>query len=112
VLVPFPFTDLSGQKQRPAVVVSPSRFHPDDLVVCAITSQVPPHLSPWEVSLMGSDLEGARLPKPSVVRVGKLFTIHRGLLRGQYGRLRAAKLDEVLGRLRTLFRSLPANLPA
>jgi mRNA-degrading endonuclease toxin of MazEF toxin-antitoxin module len=49
VLVPFPFTDLSGQKQRPAVVVSPSRFHPDDLVVCAITSQVPPHLFPWGV---------------------------------------------------------------
>ncbi len=103
VLVPFPFTDLSGAKQRPAVVVSPRGFHPDDVVVCAITSQVPSRLSQWDVSLLVSDLVGARLPKPSIVRVGKLFTIHQGLVRGRYGRVRAAKLMEIPARLRALF---------
>ena len=107
LLVPFPFADLTGQKQRPALVVSPRGFHPEDVVVCAITSQVPAQLSQWEVALEARDLEGQQLPKPSMIRVGKLFTIHQGLVRGRYGRVRAAKLDEVLNRLRMLFGAPP-----
>jgi PemK-like, MazF-like toxin of type II toxin-antitoxin system len=43
VLVPFPFTDLSATKQRPALVLSPERLNKlrPDLVLAAITSQVP-----------------------------------------------------------------------
>jgi len=42
VLVPFPFTDQSTTKQRPAVVVSASAFNAErpDLIVMAVTSQV------------------------------------------------------------------------
>lgn len=103
VLVPFPFTDLSGAKQRPALVVSPPGFHAVDLILCAITSQVPPQLSRWEVALGSSDVQGQRLPKPSIVRVGKLFAMHRTLIRGRYGQVTEAKLREVLARLLELF---------
>lgn len=43
VLVSFPFTDLSSSKRRPALVVSPDPFNErgQDLVVVAITSQMP-----------------------------------------------------------------------
>src|SRR5260370_40955247 len=43
VLVPFPFTDLSATKQRAALVLSPDRSSKvrPDLVVAAITSQIP-----------------------------------------------------------------------
>ena len=37
VLLPFPFSDLSSAKVRPAVVVSP-RYPSDDLLVVAVTS--------------------------------------------------------------------------
>src|SRR5438132_13678263 len=46
VLVPFPFTDLSATKQRPALVLSPERLNKirRDLVLAAITSQLSPPL--------------------------------------------------------------------
>ena len=37
-MVPFPFTDLSGRKRRPALVVSPEGFSAEDLILCAVTS--------------------------------------------------------------------------
>jgi mRNA interferase MazF len=42
LLVPFPFTDQSGAKKRPAVIVSRSGYHAGrrDLIIMAITSQV------------------------------------------------------------------------
>lgn len=103
VLVPFPFTDLTGQKQRPAIVISPPGVHPQDLVVCAVTSRVPPRVGRWEIPLEAADIVERRLPRPSVILVGKLFTIHRNLVRGVVGRVESPKMDEVLDRLRELF---------
>jgi len=62
VLVPFPFTDLSGRKRRPALVISPDSFDEQDLILCAITSRVPEDLSPWEVQLRARDMAEDRLP--------------------------------------------------
>lgn len=44
VLVPFPFTDQSTTKRRPAVVVSSAAYHRDraDLIIMAVTSQARP----------------------------------------------------------------------
>lgn len=103
VLVPFPFTDLSATKRRPALVVSPDGFHADDVVLCAVTSQVPERLSIGEVSLMTDDLVEENLPKPSMIRVGKLFTMYRDLIVGEFGQVKETKLAEVLAKLRKLF---------
>lgn len=103
VLVPFPFTDLSGRKRRPALVVSPEGFHEEDLVLCAITSHVPERLSEWEVPLTSADMADEELPKESVVRVGKLFTTHQSLIAGRFGAVKKEKLLEILGRLHRLF---------
>lgn len=103
VLVPFPFTDLSGRKRRPALVVSPEGFHEEDLVLCAITSRVPEQLSAWEVPLVTGDMAEKELPKESVVKVGKLFTTHHSLIAGRFGTIKEEKLKEILGRLRDLF---------
>ena len=68
ILVPFPFTDQTQSKQRPAVIVSAARYHAErrDLIVMAITSQVrsPPMFG--DISLR--DWQSARLLKPSTVK--------------------------------------------
>lgn len=106
VLVPFPFTDLSGSKRRPALVVSPEAFDDEDLVLCAITSRPSARFSEWEASLTAEDTVEERLPKPSVVKVGKLFIMHRSLIARRFGTVKEHKLEEILGKLRTLFASL------
>lgn len=103
VLVPFPFTDLSGRKRRPALVVSPGGFHDEDLILCAITSQLPQRLSEWEATLEARDIVEKKLPKKSVVKSGKLFTMHRNLITGRFGTVKEHKLQEILGKLRALF---------
>ena len=44
VLVPFPFTDQTAAKKRPAIVVSSDAYHRDrrDLIIMAVTSQARP----------------------------------------------------------------------
>ncbi|MBM2809780.1 MAG: hypothetical protein HW416_539 [Chloroflexi bacterium] len=109
VLVPFPFTDLSGQKRRPALIVSPDSFDPEDLVLCAITSRLSGVPLPWDVPLEIQDLAEGRLPHPSVVKVGKLFTMHQALIVGRFGGVRPQKLANVLEVLRRFFQPTPAS---
>lgn len=103
MLVPFPFTDLSGRKRRPALVVSPEEFHDEDLILCAITSQLPQRLSEWEIPLKAGDMVEEKLPKRSIIKVGKLFTVHRDLVARRFGTAKPQKLQNVLDKLRPLF---------
>ncbi|HCK83009.1 MAG TPA: type II toxin-antitoxin system PemK/MazF family toxin [Hyphomonadaceae bacterium] len=68
VLVPFPFTNQSAAKQRPAVVASSRRygFELPDVVLMAITSQLRPTPAFGEVWLSG--WQSAGLLKPSAIK--------------------------------------------
>jgi mRNA interferase MazF len=68
VLVPFPFTDQSATKRRPAVVVSTERYNRKrpDLIIMAVTSQARPAGSLGEVQV--KEWKSAGLLKPSVVK--------------------------------------------
>jgi len=65
VLVPFPFTDQTSSKNRPAVVVSSSTYHCNrpDIVILAITSQL--HASSQIGPFLVTDWKTAGLLKPS-----------------------------------------------
>jgi len=106
VLVPFPFTDLSAIKQRPALVLSPERLNKvhSDLVVAAITSQVPAAPGEDEILLSGSELKRAGLPKPSIIKLGKIFTIHQGLIRKKLGHVPDSTMEDILQKLMQSFR--------
>src|SRR5438876_9584005 len=82
VLVPFPFTDLSSAKQRPALVISADAFNAvrDDVLVAAITSQVPTNLAADEFMIPAGELAACGLPKASILRLNKLVALHRQLV--------------------------------
>ncbi|MEX2685098.1 MAG: type II toxin-antitoxin system PemK/MazF family toxin [Candidatus Sigynarchaeota archaeon] len=89
VLLPFPFTDLTTAKQRPAVVISSSWFNSNrkDIIVAAITSQVSTSLARDEIHLPVQEQSRAGLPKPSIVKVTKIVTIDQSLVRKRLGSL-------------------------
>jgi mRNA interferase MazF len=81
VLTRFPFTDLSGDKRRPALVVSRDNDRRPDLVVCFITSV--PRSGPDIAPLAASADTGLKVA--SVVRFDKLATLDRSVVSGQLG---------------------------
>ena len=105
VLVPFPFTDLSSVKRRPGVVVSPTPFHrhQEDVVLVAVTFQIPQAVSEFELPLTQKDMAIGTLPRQSVIRLTKLFTVHQRLIVKRVGRLRGEALERSLKRLRAFF---------
>ena len=86
VLVPFPFSDQSTTKRRPAVVVSSAAYHRErrDLIILGVTSQVRPAGGVGEVAL--AHWKQAGLLRPSVLKP-VLATIDRSLVLSKLGRL-------------------------
>jgi mRNA interferase MazF len=97
VLIPFPFTDLSAKRVRPAIVVSVPEYEQNtgDIIVAQVTSRQ--HSLPTDYALQ--DWQFAGLLRPSVVRV-KLATINAALVQFRTGRLSDRDLEEVNKRLR------------
>lgn len=99
LLVPFPFTDQSGTKKRPAVVVSSSSYNASrrDIVIMAITSQVRQPLAFGEAMI--ADWQTAGLIKASILKP-VITTIEQALVIRTMGVLSAADaktLREVVG---------------
>lgn len=91
VLVPFPFSDQSGTKKRPAVIVSSNAYHSRrrDLVILAITTQL--HPAPAFAEAPVADWRAAGLIKPSAFKP-VLATIEQSLVLRSLGSLTAADL--------------------
>jgi len=79
VFIPFPFTDLTGSKKRPALVLAV--LPGDDIVVCQITSKS--KSDPFALSLEAADFISGGLPIASFIRPNKIFTSENSMfLRG------------------------------
>ncbi len=96
VLITFPFTDLSGHKLRPSVVLAETSL---DLTVCFITTQLS-WQEPTDVALTPNSTN--RLRRPSLTRTSKLATLDRSLAKGRLGRLTPAELSALDTQLKTL----------
>jgi mRNA interferase MazF len=103
VVVPFPFTDATASKKRPALIISDASTFNNSIkksVMAMITTTS--HYS-WALDVPITDLASAGLKAASIVRM-KLFTIDDALVIKKIGKL--AKKDElaVQKALQQLFR--------
>ena len=92
VIVPFPFSDLSAAKRRPALVLA--ALPGDDTILCQITSQNVRDES--AVALQDRDFERGSLKKPSNIRPNRLFTADRALIVGIVGRINSQTIGKVV----------------
>lgn len=97
ILIPFPFTDLSGLKNRPALILVEGQ---NDITVSFITSQIK-WKEEFDVEVSPSQENG--LKKTSLIRLSKLATIDKELVIGKLGTLPTNILSEVDNSLVKIF---------
>lgn len=97
VLVIFPFTDLSGSKLRPSVILSDNG---SDVTVGFVTTQIK-WQEPTDLLLEPTAVNG--LKTPSIVRVSKLATLDKKLIKGYIGHLSFDDLSRLNECLKQVF---------
>jgi mRNA interferase MazF len=92
VLVPFPFSDLSQAKLRPAVVLADAGR--GDWILCQVTSN--PYGDSQAITLTNASFATGSLRLTSYARPGKLFTANDNLMVMQVGTLKADVLKQIV----------------
>lgn len=104
VLVPFPFTDLSTTKLRPAVVLWADSSG-IDITVCFVSSQNINNMSAEEFLIETTHPEFSKtgLKVSSKVRVSRIVTTERNLITRKLGKLETDFLNQLDNKLRHTF---------
>ena len=100
VVVPFPFSDLTHAKRRPAVVVA--ELEGDDLILCQITSQKV--RDKYAVPLGDEDFESVTLKRKSNVRPNRIFTADRHIILYRVGHLKSEKTNQIIEKIVEILR--------
>jgi mRNA interferase MazF len=89
ILVPFPFTDLLGNKNRPALVLINS---PEDVTVSFITTQFQ-----WksEFDIEIEPTSGNGLKRKSLIRLNKFATLDKEIVLGKLGELHDNAINQI-----------------
>lgn len=92
VVTPFPYSDLSDSKKRPALVVAALKG--DDVILCQITTRAVG--DDYSISIDDKDFASGGLKKPSNVRPNRLFTADSNLILYRAGGLSSQKVESVM----------------
>jgi len=102
VLVPFPFTDLTAAKLRPALVIYEGE---KDVVVAFISSKIPSKLSEVDVLITAGhpNFKKTGLKVESVIKLDKVATVLKDLIVGELGELNIGLRAEINRKLKEVF---------
>jgi mRNA interferase MazF len=100
VVIPFPFSDLSGSKRRRALVIS--NLEGNDLILCQITSKN--IKDDYAIELKDDDFEEGALRQESNIRPNKIFTAYEDIILYKIGRLKSHKLQEIINKVIEIIR--------
>jgi len=95
VVVPFPFSDLSSIKQRPVLILSKNVDNKisDDIITCGITSNLKD--VKYSVLIDNADLEKGEIPAKSRIKIDKLFTLDKNIIKKRVAKINKATLFKV-----------------
>lgn len=100
VVLPFPFSDLSANKRRPALVLV--NLDGDDIILCQITSKgVKDNIA---ITINNDDIENGSLKEMSNIRPNKLFTADKNIILYKLGNLTPEKVDNVVDEVVAIFK--------
>ena len=91
IVLPFPFSDLSTSKRRPALVVAKGEY--GDVILCQITSKAKKGTE--VIELKDKDFHEGKLKITSYVRPRKIFTADLGLILYKADKVKKEKITEV-----------------
>ncbi len=100
VVVPFPFSDLTQAKRRPALIIA--ELEGNDLILCQITSQS--IRDRYAVSIDDDEFETGALRQRSNVRPNRIFTADRHIILYRVGHLKPEKVDQIIDRIVDILR--------
>lgn len=103
ILVPFPYTDLSSKKMRPALVLSNATHNHQgsDVIALGVTSNLAN--AAHSILLKASDMVQGKLLATSRIKVDRVATLEQNLIRKRLGRVKPAILAQVMKEFLTLF---------
>ncbi|MEK6825909.1 MAG: type II toxin-antitoxin system PemK/MazF family toxin [Nanoarchaeota archaeon] len=104
LLVPFPFSDQSGRKVRPVIVVSNADYndHSEDVIVIGVTSNI--LREKYTIPLVNNDLEEGKLSTPCCIKVENILRLEKGLIIKKIGRIKKEKLEMVFNILDSILK--------
>ncbi|TRZ64755.1 type II toxin-antitoxin system PemK/MazF family toxin [bacterium] len=104
VLTPFPFTDLSGEKVRPALILGVQNGG-NDITVCFISSIVSDKIHKFDILIDSKDKDFKKtgLKSKSIIKVTKIATLDRAVILGQIGELDSKNIHKVKNVLKIYF---------
>ncbi len=92
VVIPFPFSDLSQSKRRPALVIAP--LEGNDAILCQITSKNIRDI--YAISIDDADFTSGSLRQPGNIRPNRLFTADSHIILYRVGSIKKEKLLQVV----------------
>lgn len=95
VVLPFPFSDLSSTKKRPALVVA--TMLGDDIILAQVTSKAVSDR--YSIEISSSDFSTGSLNQDSLVRPNRIFTADSSIVSYRAGSIKSAKLQEVINKI-------------
>lgn len=100
VVIPFPFSDLSQSKRRPALIIA--ALEGDDIILCQITSKTIKDI--YAISIADSDFDAGNLKQPGNIRPNRLFTADNRIILYRIGHVNNDKLNQVVEKLSEIIR--------
>lgn len=104
VLVRFPFTDLSSEKLRPALVLVPENEEGDVLLAFITTQLDKKAAQDIIISLKEPDFHKTGLKKESLIKLNKIATLNKRILLGKIGEVSFSLMNKVNANLKELLK--------